>query len=105
MQLESRTLGYWLVHNVVPSIGLQIPLAPLGIFSSSSIGGPVIHPLADCEHPFLCLLGPGIVSQRQLYQVSISKILLVYARGLEKESTFAHFFRNIYFFVVVCLFF
>jgi hypothetical protein len=22
----------------------------------------VIHPLADCEHPLLCLLGPGIVS-------------------------------------------
>jgi hypothetical protein len=23
----------------------------------------VIHPIADCEHPVLCLLGPGIVSQ------------------------------------------
>jgi hypothetical protein len=22
----------------------------------------VIHPIADCEHPLLCLLGPGIVS-------------------------------------------
>jgi hypothetical protein len=28
MQLESRALGYWLVNNVVPPIGLQIPLAP-----------------------------------------------------------------------------
>ena len=28
MQLESRALGYWLVHNVVPPIGLQTPLAP-----------------------------------------------------------------------------
>jgi hypothetical protein len=28
MQLESRASGYWLVHNVVPPIGLQIPLAP-----------------------------------------------------------------------------
>ena len=28
-------------------------------FSSSSIGSPVIHPLADCEHPLLCLLGPA----------------------------------------------
>ena len=35
----------------------------LGPFSSSSIGGPVIHPIADCEHPLLCLLGPGIASQ------------------------------------------
>ena len=29
MQLESRTPGCWLVHNVVLPIGLQIPLAPL----------------------------------------------------------------------------
>jgi hypothetical protein len=28
MQLESRAPGYWLVHNVVPPIGLQIPLVP-----------------------------------------------------------------------------
>ena len=28
MQVESRAPGYWLVHNVVPPIGLQIPLAP-----------------------------------------------------------------------------
>jgi hypothetical protein len=23
----------------------------------------VIHPIADCVHPLLCLLGPGIISQ------------------------------------------
>jgi hypothetical protein len=23
----------------------------------------VVHSIADCEHPLLCLLGPGIVSQ------------------------------------------
>jgi hypothetical protein len=28
MQLKTRAPGYWLVHNVVPSIGLQFPLAP-----------------------------------------------------------------------------
>jgi hypothetical protein len=39
------------------------PFSSLGTFSSNSIGGPVIHPIADCEHPLLCLLGPGIVSQ------------------------------------------
>ena len=39
------------------------PFSSLGIFSSSSIGGTVIHPIADCEHPLLCLLGPCIVSQ------------------------------------------
>jgi hypothetical protein len=27
----------------------------LDTFSSSSIGGPVIHPIADCEHPLMCL--------------------------------------------------
>jgi hypothetical protein len=35
------------------------PFSSLGTFSSSSIGGPVIHPIADCEHPLLCLLGPA----------------------------------------------
>ena len=39
------------------------PFSSLVTFSSSSIGGPVIHPIADCEHPLLCLLGPGINSQ------------------------------------------
>jgi hypothetical protein len=39
------------------------PFSSLGIFSSSSTGGPVIHPIANCEHPLLCLLGPGVVSQ------------------------------------------
>ena len=32
-------------------------------FSSSSIGGPAIHPIADCEHLLLCLPGTGIASQ------------------------------------------
>jgi hypothetical protein len=32
MHLESRAPGYWLVHNVVPPIGLQIPLAPKAMF-------------------------------------------------------------------------
>jgi hypothetical protein len=25
----------------------------------------VTHPIADCDHPLLCLLGPGIVSQER----------------------------------------
>ena len=41
MQLESRAPGYWLVHNVVPPIGLQIPLAPWVI-------------LNDISHPPIC---------------------------------------------------
>ena len=35
------------------------PFSSLATFSSSSIGGPVIHPIAGCEHPLLCLLGPS----------------------------------------------
>jgi hypothetical protein len=46
----------------------------LDTFSSSSIGGPVIHPIVDCEHPLLCLLGPGLVSQGTA--ISLSFLLL-----------------------------
>ena len=42
----------------------QLAMCSLNVIcSGSSIGSPMIHPLADCEHPLLCLLGPGIVSQ------------------------------------------
>jgi hypothetical protein len=27
------------------------PFSSLGTFSCSSIGGPIFHPIADCEHP------------------------------------------------------
>jgi hypothetical protein len=37
---------------------VAVPFSSLGNFSSSSIGGHVTHPIADCEHPLLCLLGP-----------------------------------------------
>jgi hypothetical protein len=39
------------------------PFSSLCTFSRYSIGGPVMHPIANYEHPLLCLLGPGIVSQ------------------------------------------
>jgi hypothetical protein len=55
---------YWLVHIVVPPIGFADPFSCLGTFSSSSIRGPVIHPIADCGHPLLCLLGPRVASQQ-----------------------------------------
>ena len=44
---------------------VAVPFSSLGNFSSSSIGGRVTHPIADCDHPLLCLLGPGIVSQER----------------------------------------
>jgi hypothetical protein len=45
----------------------------LGIFSSSSTGGPVFHPIADCEHPLLCLLGPGIASKETVISGSFQQ--------------------------------
>jgi hypothetical protein len=54
---------HFLVHIVVPPIGLQTPLSSLGTFSSSFIRGPVFHPIVDCEHPLLYLPGTGITSQ------------------------------------------
>ena len=81
MQLESRAPGYWLVHNVVPPIGLQIPLAPW-VLSSSSIGGPVIHPIADCEHPLLYLSGTGIASQETAISGSFQQNLASVCNGV-----------------------
>ena len=46
-----------------PTYRVADPFSSLGTYSSSSIGGPVFYPLDDCEHPLLCLLGPGIASQ------------------------------------------
>ena len=62
MQLGSRAPGYWLVHNVVAPTGLQISLAPWILCLAPPLGAPVLHPIVDCEHPLMCLLGPGIVS-------------------------------------------
>jgi hypothetical protein len=46
----------------------------LGIFSSS-IGGPVFHPIDDCEHPLLYLLGTGITSQERAISGSFQQNL------------------------------
>jgi hypothetical protein len=54
----------------------------LGTFSSSSIGGPVIHPIADCEHPHLCLPGTGIVSQETALSGSFQQNLASICNGV-----------------------
>ena len=54
---------------------VAVPFSSLGNFSSSSIGGRVTHPIADCDHPLLCLLGPGIVSQETAISVSFQQNL------------------------------
>jgi hypothetical protein len=40
----------------------------------------MFHPIADCEHPLLCLSGTGIASQETAIsdQGPFSKILLAY---------------------------
>jgi hypothetical protein len=42
----------------------------------------VIHPLADCEHPFLCLLGQGIVSEDTAISGSFQQNLVSVCNGV-----------------------
>jgi hypothetical protein len=57
------------------------PFGYLGTFSSSCIGGTVIHPAADCEHPLLCLLGLGIASQVTAISGSFQQNLASVCKG------------------------
>jgi hypothetical protein len=63
MQPRVKSSGVLLSSYCCSTYRVADPFSSLGTFSSSSIGGPVIHPIADSEHPLLCLLGPCIVSQ------------------------------------------
>ena len=50
------------------------------------------HPIADCEQPLLCLLGPGIVSQERAISVdpnSLNKIMGFIAREMMTSYVFA----------------
>jgi hypothetical protein len=63
MQLETRALGVLVSSYCCSKYRVADPFSYLGTFSSSSIGGPVFHPIADYELPLLCLPGTGITSQ------------------------------------------
>ena len=65
MQLETRAPGVLVSSYCHSTYRVADPFSSLGTFSSSSIGGPVIHPIADCEHPLLYLPGSGIASQER----------------------------------------
>jgi hypothetical protein len=54
----------------------------LDTFSSFSIGSPVINPKVDCEHPLLCLLGPGLVSQETAISRSLHQKLASVCNGV-----------------------
>jgi hypothetical protein len=62
MQLETRALGVPVSSFCCSFYSVADPFSSLGAFSSSSIGGPVFHPIDDCEHPLLYLPGTGIAS-------------------------------------------
>jgi hypothetical protein len=47
----------------------------MGTFSSSSIGGPVFHPIDDCEHPLLYLPGTGKASRETAISGSLQQNL------------------------------
>ena len=63
MQLETRALGVLISSYCCSTYRLADPFSSLGTFSSSSIGGPLFHPIDDSEHPLLYLPGTGIASQ------------------------------------------
>jgi hypothetical protein len=42
----------------------------------------VIHPIVDCEHPLLCLLGPSIVSQETAISGSFQQNLASVCNGV-----------------------
>ena len=42
----------------------------------------MFHPIADCEHPLLCLLGPGIVSQETAISGSFQQNLASVCNGV-----------------------
>jgi hypothetical protein len=85
MQLETQALGGGgvLVSSYCCSTyRVADPPSSLVTFSSSSIGGPVIHPIADYEHPLLCLLGPSIASQETAISGSFQQNLASVCNGV-----------------------
>jgi hypothetical protein len=71
-----------LISSYCSTYRVADPFSSLDTFSSSSIGSPMIHPLADCEHPLLCLLGPGIVSQETAISGSFQQNLASVCSGV-----------------------
>jgi hypothetical protein len=82
MQLETRALGVLVSSYCCFTYRVADPFSSLGAFSSAFIGGPVIHPIADCEHPLLCLLGPCIVSKETTISGSFQQNLASVCNGV-----------------------
>ena len=75
MKLEKQALGILVSSYCCSTYRVAVPFSSLGNFSSSSIRGLVTHPIADCDHPLLCLLGPSIVSQETAISESVQQHL------------------------------
>ena len=73
MQLEKRALGVLVSSFCCSTYRVADPFSSMVTFYSSPIGGLVIHPIANCEHPLLCSLGPCIVSQERAIWVLSAK--------------------------------
>jgi hypothetical protein len=82
MQLETRAPGVLVSSYCCSTYRVADPFSSLGAFSSSSIGGPVFHPIADCQHPLLCLPGPGIASQETAISGSFQQNLAGVCNGV-----------------------
>jgi hypothetical protein len=57
MQLETGALVALVSSYCCSTYRVADPFISLGTSSSSSIVGPVFHPIDDCEHPLLYLSG------------------------------------------------
>jgi hypothetical protein len=64
-QLETKRAGVLVSSYFYSSYRAADPFSFLGIFSSSFIRGPVLHPIDDCEHPLLYLPDIGRASQER----------------------------------------
>jgi hypothetical protein len=84
MQLETRVL---ISSYCCSTYRVAVPFRSLGNFSSFSIRGPVIHPIADGEHPLLCLKGPGIVSLETAIYGSFQQNLTSVCNGVNLLET------------------
>ena len=75
MQPETRALGLLVSSYCCSTDRIADFFSSLGTFSSSSIRGPVFHPIDDWEHPLLYLPGTSLASQETAISASLQQNL------------------------------
>jgi uncharacterized membrane protein len=75
MHLETQALGLLVSSYCCSTYRVADPFSSLGTFSSSSIGGPVFHPIDDYEYPLLYLPDTDIASQEKVISGSFQQNL------------------------------